>query len=85
MQESKFYQLLPDEFIAEGKAQGLEQGAKGTMLKNILTLLEAKFSVDAVNKLILMLHRITDIQQLEQLHLAASQVESLDAFKLMLE
>lgn len=97
MQESKFYQLLRDEFIAEGKeqgiaqgleqgmAQGLEQGARDTMLRNILTLLEAKFPVDAVNQLIPMLHRITDIQQLEQFLIAASQVESLDAFKLMLD
>ena len=101
MQESKFYQLLRDEFIAEGKeqgiaqgleqgleqgmAQGLEQGARDTMLRNILTLLEAKFPVDAVNQLIPMLHRISNIQQLEQFLIAASQVESLDAFKLMLD
>lgn len=97
MQESKFYQLLRDEFLAKGKEQGmaqgleqglergLEQGARETMLRNILTLLEAKFPVDAVNELIPMLHRITDKQQLEQCLIAASQVQNLNAFKLMLD
>ncbi len=97
MQESKFYQLLRDEFIAEGKTQGLEegkaqgleqgleQGSRDTMLNNILTLLTSKFSTDAVNELIPVLHRITDLQQLEQCFNAALQVQSLDAFKLMLD
>ncbi len=93
MQESKFYQLLRDEFIAEGKtqgleegkAQGLEQGSRETMLNNILTLLKSKFPMDAVNELIPMLHRITDLQQLEQCFNAALQVQSLDAFKLILD
>ncbi len=101
MQESKFYQLLRDEFIAEGKeqgmaqgmaqgleqgmAQGLEQGARNTTLNNTLTLLKSKFAADAVNELIPMLRCITDLQKLEQLLIAASQVQSLDAFKLILE
>ena len=89
MQESKYYQLLRDEFIAQGLeqgvAQGLEQGTRETTIKNTLALLKDKFAADAVNDLIPVLQRITDLQQLEQLHLAAAQVQSLDAFKLMLD
>ena len=85
MQESKYYQLLRDEFIAQGLEQGLEQGTRETTIKNTLALLNEKFAVNAVNDLIPVLQRITDLQQLEQLHLAAAQVQSLDAFKLMLD
>ena len=81
MQESKYYQLLREEFIA----QGLEQGTRETTIKNTLALLKDKFATDAVNDLIPMLQGITDLQHLEQLHLAAAQVRSLDAFKLMLD
>lgn len=89
MQQSKYYQLLREEFIAQGieqgRTQGLEQGTRETTIKNTLTLLKNKFAEDAVNDIIPMLQRIKDLQQLEQLHLAAAQVQSLDAFKLMLD
>ncbi len=85
MQESKYYQLLREEFIAQGLEQGLEQGTRETTIKNTLALLNEKFAANAVNDLIPVLQRITDLQQLEQLHLAAAQVQSLNAFKLMLD
>lgn len=85
MQESKYYQLLRDEFIALGREQGLEQGARESTIKNILTFLKNKFSAEEVNDLIPELQRITDLERLEQLLFAAPQVQSLDAFKLMLE
>ena len=93
MQESKYYQLLRDEFIAlgreqgleQGREQGLEQGARESTIKNILTFLKNKFSAEEVNDLIPELQRITDLERLEQLLFAAPQVQSLDAFKLMLE
>ncbi len=81
MQESKYYQLLRDEFVA----QGIEQGARETTIKNTLTLLKAKFTEKDVNELIPIMQRITEFQRLEQLHLAAAEVQSLDTFKLMLD
>lgn len=77
MKESKYYQLLRDQFIAEGTRE--------TTIKNTLALLKAKFAVDAVNDLTPTLHSITDMQQLEQLLLAAAQVQNLEAFKQMLD
>ncbi len=89
MQESKYYQLLRDEFIAlgreQGLEQGLEQGARESTIKNILKFLNNRFTVEEVNDLIPKLHQITDLERLEQLLFAAPQVQNLDAFKLMLE
>ncbi len=80
MRESKYFQLLRDEFIAQGIEQGIERGAKESTIKNTLAVLSAKFSPDTVNALAPALHRITDLQHLELLLLAAVQAESLDAF-----
>lgn len=97
MQESKYYQLLRDEFIAigieqgreqgleQGKEQGLEQGARESAIRNILKFLNNRFTAEEVNDLIPQLHQITDLDRLEQLLFAAPQVQNLDAFKLMLE
>ena len=81
MQESKYYQLLRDEFIAIG----IEQGARDSTIRNILKFLNNRFTAEEVNELIPVLQRITDLERLEQLLFAAPQVNSLDAFKLMLE
>ena len=85
MQESKYYQFLRDQFIAQGIEQGIEQGTRETIIRNTLALLRSKFSADAVNAVGTVLQRVNDMQRLEQLHLAAAQVQNLDAFKLMLE
>lgn len=81
MQESKYYQLLREEFVA----QGIEQGTRETTIRNTITLLRSKFSAEAVNDVVPVIQRITDIQHLDQLLLAAAQVQNLNAFKLMLE
>ncbi len=88
MRESKYFQLLRDEFIAQGIEQsieqgmerGMERGAKETTIKNTLAVLSAKFSPDTVNALAPALQRITDLQHLELLLLTAIQAESLDTF-----
>ena len=72
MQESKTYQYLCNKIIAE------------TMIKNILTLLESKFQAEAVSALTSSLQNITDVPRLEELLLAAAQVQNLDAFAQML-
>ena len=85
MQESKYYQLLRDEFVAQGIEQGIEQGTRQATIRNTLTLLRSKFSENDVNDVAPVIQRITDIQHLDQLLLAAAQVQNLNAFKLMLE
>ncbi|MDE0014705.1 MAG: hypothetical protein OXU51_00855 [Candidatus Poribacteria bacterium] len=81
MQESKYYQLLREEFIAKGR----EEGTRETTIRNTLTLLRSKFAANDVDEVVPVLQHVTDMQQLEQLLLAAAQVQNLNAFKLMLE
>ncbi len=72
MQESSVFQHQREKFIT--------QGAKETTLKNLLTVLNAKFDTEEVPTLVPALENIDDLQRLEQLHLAAVKAESLEAF-----
>ena len=72
MQESKTYQYLCNKIMAENT------------IKHILTLLESKFQAEAVSALTSSLQNITDSRRLEELFLAAAQVQDLDAFAQML-
>ena len=72
MQESPFEQRRREKFIAEG--------AKEATLKNLLTVLNAKFHVEAVRAIDPALQDIDDLQRLEQLLLTAVNAKTLDAF-----
>ena len=72
MQESPFEQRRREKFIA--------QGAKEATLKNLLTVLNAKFHVEAVRAIDPALQDIDDLQRLEQLLLTAVNAKTLDAF-----
>ncbi len=72
MQESPFEQRRREKFIA--------QGAKEATLKNLLTVLNAKFHVEAVRAIDPALQNIDDLQRLEQLLLTAVNAKTLDAF-----
>ena len=76
MQESSVWQHQREKFIAEG----ITQGAKEATLKNLLTVLNAKFHAEAVRALTPALENIDDLQRLEALHLTAVNVENLEAF-----
>ena len=76
MQESPFFQRQRAKFIAEG----ITQGAKEATLKNLLTVLNAKFHTEAVRALTPALENIDDLQRLEELHLNAINANTLDAF-----
>lgn len=80
MQESSFFQHQREKFIAEGITQGITQGAKEATLKNLLTVLKAKFHVESLRALGPALENIDDLQRLEQLHLTAVNAENLEAF-----
>ena len=72
MQESKFYQ------------RQVEKIARETTIKHILSVLKTKFSTDVVNALTPMIQNIADLQRLEQLLLDAPHVQSIEAFKQLL-
>ena len=76
MQESPFFQRQRAKFIAEG----ITQGAKEATLKNLLTVLNAKFHTEAVRALTPALKNIDDLQRLEQLLLAAVNAKNLETF-----
>ena len=84
MQESPFFQRQREKFITEGITQGITegitQGAKSATLKNLLTVLNAKFHAEAVRALTPALKNIDDLQRLEELHLIAVNVNSLETF-----
>jgi len=81
MQESKYYQLLREQFIA----QGITQGARNTTIRHILALLESRFSEDAVRNISNKVESIDDLQRLDELLITASKVKSLDTFQNMLD
>ena len=76
MQESAVFQRQREKFIE----QGLEQGSKEATRKSLMTVLNAKFHVEAVRALTPALENIDDLQRLEELLLTAVNVGSLDAF-----
>ena len=72
MQESAVFQRQREKFI--------EQGAKEATFKSLMTVLNAKFHVEAVRALTPALENIGDLQRLEELLLTAVNGGSLDAF-----
>ena len=80
MQEFPFEQRRREKFIEQGIEQGITQGAKEATLKNLLTVLNAKFHVEAVQAIDPTLQDIDDLQRLEQLYLTAVNAKTLDAF-----
>ena len=72
MQESKYYQLLREEIIRENTTS------------HILVVLKAKFPKDVVNVLAPVIRNISDVQRLEELLVAATRVQNIEAFAHML-
>ena len=71
--------------IEEGIQQGIEQRERGYAIKNIITVLEIRFDLHESENLSARLATITDLQRLKQLHRAAIQVSSLEAFEQALD
>ncbi|MDE0637133.1 MAG: hypothetical protein OXI43_14945 [Candidatus Poribacteria bacterium] len=78
--------ILPEKLMRESKTYQyqVEKITRETTIKHILTLLKSEFHAEAVSALTPSLQNITDLQRLEELHLAAAKVQSLDAFVQML-
>ena len=72
MQESKFYQRQRERIIRENTT------------KHILTLLEQQFHTDAVRALTPIIQNISDLQRLEELHIAAVKAQNIKTFTQML-
>ena len=60
--------------------RGLEQGARATTIENILSVLNARFPQNNLQRIQRELELILDTDQLTQLHLMAVQAPSLEDF-----
>ena len=72
MQESKGYQRQRERILRENT------------INHISVVLKAKFPADIVNALTPIIQNINDVQRLEELHMAAAQVQNIESFAQML-
>ena len=72
MQESKTYQRQRERILRENT------------INHISVVLKAKFPTDIVNALTPIIQNINDVQRLEELHMAAAQVQNIETFAQML-
>ncbi len=77
MRESSFAQYI--------MKQGIEQGERKSTLEDILEVLEIRFDLSEAHPLSACIAAIDDLQRLKQLHRAAIQVPSLEAFEQALD
>ncbi len=81
MRESSFAQYIKQ----QGIEQGIEQGERKSTLEDILEVLEIRFGLSEAHPLSTRIAAIDDLQRLKQLHRAAIQVSSLEAFQQALD
>ena len=65
--------------------QGIEQGVRERAIEDLIAVLEVRFALDSTEPLAARIRSIEDLQRLKQLHRAAIQVESLEAFQALLD
>ncbi len=85
IRESSFAQYLIEQEIEENKEQWIKQGERRSTLAGLLDVLEIRFDLDESDPLSARIAAIEDLQHLKQLHRAAVQVSSLEAFRDMLD
>ena len=76
MRESPFYDIV----LQRGIAQGMEQGARATAIRNIIAILEMRFPESQTHTATHALETIGDIERLSQLHNTALLTPSFNAF-----
>ena len=81
MRESSFVQYIKQ----QGIEQGREEGERKSTLEAILEVLEIRFDLSEAHPLSTRIAAIDDLHRLKQLHRAAIQVSSLEAFQRMLD
>ena len=72
-------------FTEKGIKQGIEQGGRERAIEDLLDVLEIRFGLAASDPLAARIGAIDDLQRLKQLHRAAIQVPSLEAFTDLLD
>ena len=72
-------------FTEKALKQGIEQGSRERAIEDLLDVLEIRFGMAASDPLAARIGAIDDMQRLKQLHRAAIQVPSLEAFRSLLD
>ena len=89
IRESSFAQYLTqqarEEGLEQGIEQGIERGGRERAIEDLLDVLEIRFALGAADPLAARIRGIEDLQRLKQLHRAAVQVPSLEAFRHLLD
>ena len=85
MYESSVVQYFTEKGIEQGIKQGIEQGIEQGLQESILDVLELRFQPEDVRRLTARIGAIDDVPRLKQLHRAAIQVSSLEAFSSLLD
>ena len=81
MRESSFAQYIKQ----QGIVQGIEQGGRERAIEYLLDVLKVRFNLRETDPLSARIAAIDDLQRLKQLHRAAIQVVSLEAFQHLLD
>ena len=71
--------------LEQGREEGIEQGGRQRAIEDILDVLEIRFDLSEAHPLSARIAAIDDLQRLKQLHRAAIQVSSLEAFEQVLD
>ena len=81
-----FERLIPEELMQESKGyqRQRERILRENTINHISVVLKAKFPADIVNALTPIIQNINDVQRLEELHMAAAQVQNIESFAQML-
>ena len=80
MQESPYYELVIKRGIEQGKAEGIEQGARENSINNILSVLTERFPLSNMQPVEQALESIEDLEQLTVLLRAAVRTASVETF-----
>ena len=80
IRESSFAQYLAE----NAREEGIKQGGRERAIEDLLDVLEIRFALAASDPLAARIGAIDDVQRLKQLHRAAIQVPSLEAFRHLL-
>ena len=84
-EETMYESSIVQYFTEKGIKQGIEQGGRERAIEDLLDVLEIRFGLAASDPLAARIGTIDDVQHLKQLHRAAIQVPSLEAFTNLLD
>ena len=85
IRESSLFQSLTQQSREKAREEGIEQGGRERAIEDLLDVLEIRFNIHETHPISARISAIEDLQRLKQLHRAAIQVTSLEAFQHLLD